>query len=323
MRNTYQSSFSITIAIIAATALFGSARGEIRSSNASDADIGQGAPREISVHQPNPYAGLGPQSRGLAHSHGPGGSTSSGNGISYHGGPLILGGANVYLIWYGNWSGDSATTIVTDFLQSIGGSPYYNINTSYYDASYTHITNSVQYSGATTDNYSRGSSLSDSDIQTIVSSALSSGRLPVDAKGVYLVLTSADVTETSGFCSQYCGWHTYGNLASSYIKYAFIGNPARCLSACSAQSVGPNGNAGADAMVSIIAHELEEANTDPELNAWYDSNGEENADKCAWTYGSVYRLSSGAYYNLVLGGHYYLIQRNWVDANGGYCSLSY
>ena len=36
-------------------------------------------------------------------------------------------------------------------------------------------------------------------------------------------------------------------------------------------------------MASIIAHELEEATTDPDLNAWYDRRGEENADKCAWT----------------------------------------
>jgi hypothetical protein len=40
-------------------------------------------------------------------------------------------------------------------------------------------------------------------------------------------------------------------------------------------------------MASIIAHELEEAATDPDLNAWYDRRGMENADKCAWTFGST------------------------------------
>ena len=39
-------------------------------------------------------------------------------------------------------------------------------------------------------------------------------------------------------------------------------------------------------MASIIAHELEEAATDPDLNAWYDRRGDENADKCAWTFGT-------------------------------------
>src|SRR6185436_13766790 len=127
--------------------------------------------------------------------------------------------------------------------------------------------NLVHYAGSTTDNYSRGTSLTDSAIQQVVSSAITSGRLPVDSHGVYFVLTSADVTASSGFCTQYCGWHTHGTINGTDIKYSFIGNPDRCPSACAAQSVGPNGNAGADAMVSIIAHELEEAATDPDLNA--------------------------------------------------------
>src|SRR5437868_3534413 len=61
-----------------------------------------------------------------------------GNGINYHGGPLILGGTHVYYIWYGNWGGNSATTILTDFAGNIGSSPYFNINTTYYDGSNTH-----------------------------------------------------------------------------------------------------------------------------------------------------------------------------------------
>jgi hypothetical protein len=31
-------------------------------------------------------------------------------------------------------------------------------------------------------------------------------------------------------------------------------------------------NAGVDGMVSVISHELEETNTDPNLNAWYDAS---------------------------------------------------
>ena len=48
-------------------------------------------------------------------------------------------------------------------------------------------------------------------------------------------------------------------------------------------------------MASIVAHELEEATTDPD----------------------------GSKYNVVFGGTQYLIQRNWVNASGGYCSMSY
>ena len=168
---------------------------------------------------------------------------------------------------------------------------------------------------------SHGTALSDAQIQAVVSSAISSG-LPKDTNAVYFVLTSADVTATSGFCTQYCGWHTHGTISGSDIKYSFVGNPDRCPSACEAQTTGPNGNAGADGMASIIAHELEEATTDPDLNAWYDRRGSENADKCAWTFGTTY-TANGAQANMTLGSRNYLIQRNWVNASGGYCAKSY
>jgi hypothetical protein len=137
------------------------------------------------------------------------------------------------------------------------------------------------------------------------------------------VLTSKDVSESSGFCTKYCGWHTYGTIGASNIKYAFVGNADRCPTACEAQTTGPNGNAIADAMASVIAHELEEMVTDPNLNAWYDRRGYENADKCAWTFGTTYTTSNGAQANMNLGGLDFLIQRNWVNANGGFCALSY
>jgi hypothetical protein len=248
------------------------------------------------------------------------------NGINYNGGPVMLGNVNMYYIWYGNWSGNTATTILTDFANGIGNSLYYAINTTYYSGSGStknFISNAVTYMGSTTDNYSQGTSLSDAQVQAVVASAITSGRLPRDANGVYFVLTSADVTASSGFCTQYCGWHTYATISGSNIKYSFVGNPDRCPSSCAAQTTGPNGNAGADGMASIIAHELEEAVTDPNLNAWYDRRGYENADKCAWTFGTTYTVSNGSKANMKLGTRDYLIQQNWVNASGGFCAVKY
>ena len=246
------------------------------------------------------------------------------NGISYHGGPLLTNGVNAYYIWYGDWSGDtSADSILTNLAQHLGGSPYFNINTTYYDGANVHVANAVSFAGSTTDSYSQGTALSDAQVQQVVESAITSGRLPLNTEGVYFVLTSRDVNETSGFCTQYCGWHTHGNIAGSDIKFAFIGDSDRCPSACEIQSPGPNGSGGGDGMASIIAHELEEATTDPDLNAWYDRRGQENADKCAWTFGTTTTASNGSKYNMTLGGKQYLIQQNWVNASGGYCAKQY
>jgi len=250
------------------------------------------------------------------------------NGISYHKGPLIINNPiNVYYIWYGNWSGNTATTILPNFVgpypTGIGGSSYFNINTTYYNTSGLHVLNSVTLAGQTSDNYSQGSSLSDSQVQAVVANAINSGALKSDTNGVYFVLTSADVNETSGFCTTYCGWHTHGTVNGADIKYAFIGNPDRCPSACEAQTVSPNTNSGADGMANIIAHELSEAATDPDLNAWYDFFGNENADKCAWKFGTEYSAPNGSKYNVTFGSLKYLLQMNWVNASGGYCSIKY
>jgi len=246
------------------------------------------------------------------------------NGINYHNGPVMLGAINIYYIWYGNWDGNSAVDILTDEAESIGGTPWFNINTTYWDKANKRVSNSVVFKGSTTDDYSRGVSLSDDDVRDIVADAITSGRLPKDANGVYFVLTSPDVGEMSGFCTDYCGWHTYDKIGGADIKFAFIGGVERCPNVCTRLRFhSPNDNVGADGMASIVAHELAEAVTDPLLNAWYTGRGEENADKCAFTYGTVYTAPNGAGANVQWGPRDFLIQQNWVNAKGGYCGLSY
>lgn len=238
-------------------------------------------------------------------------------GIGYQGGPVMLGTPDVYYIWYGNWSGNSATTILPDFMSNLGGSPYFLINTTYYDSAGRHVTGNVNYAGATSDNYSQGKALSDAKVQAVVSRAISSGTLPASANAVYFVLTSADVT-LSGFCNGFCGWHTHANIGGRDIKYSFVGNPEQCPRSCAPYAnPGPNANVGADGMASILAHELEETVTDPDLNAWTDSAGE-NADKCAWKFGTTYAAANGGTANMKLGARDYLIQQN-LDANNGKC----
>lgn len=272
---------------------------------------------------PGPGQGAG-QGQGQPQGNGkPTHGGSSSNGIDYHGGPVMLGTTNVHYIWYGNWYGNTATQILPTLAQNLGGSNYFNINTTYYNGANQHVVNQVSYAGSVDDSYSRGTALTDADIKTIVTTAI--GTSKPDPNGVYLVLTSADVNETSGFCTQYCGWHTHGTIAGFDVKYGFIGNPDRCLSACADQTTSPNGNAGADGMASIITHELEESVTDPDLNAWYDRRGQENADKCAWTFGTTSTAQNGSRYNVMLGGsgNKFLIQQNWVNASGGYCAMQY
>lgn len=283
-----------------------------------------GAPRVVAQEK---MVSLRPRPEGLGHirTSGPNNAAATqfdnGNQIQYWGGSVLLGTSHAYMIWYGTF--DSGTMgIVNALVSSIGGSPYFNINTGYFDGSGNSVSNSLTLAGSAQNNYSKGKSLGSADIGQIVSDTLSAGLLPLDSNGIYVVLTAGDVS-VNGFGTSFCGYHSVRTFSNTSVHYAFIGNPAPAhMYNCAQQTNSPNGNPGADAMASTVAHEVEEAITDPNGDAWYDSSGNENADKCAWNFGATYTVSNGSLANMQLGGNNYLIQTNWVNASGGSCGLS-
>ena len=268
--------------------------------------------------------------------------------IGYHGGQIVDHPITVYYLWYGNWSSNGVEIpIVEEFTRHLGGSPWWGINSQYADARGAHPSDSISMGKSAFDSYSRGAVVSDDEIAAAVVSAIARGALPDDPRGVYMVLGSADVDATSGFCTAYCGFHKVVTMKSSAVSssssvasssqpapqqlqhryYGYVGDPRRCGLGCSMQHVGPNGPSPADGMVSIIAHELAEVVTDPYADAWYDAAGLENADKCIWVFGgdaNTYRAGNGALANVQLGGKDYLLQANWkLDGRGGgRCSMS-
>ncbi len=265
----------------------------------------------------------------------------TGNGIEYHGGPVMLGPHNVYFIWYGNFAGNIALTMLPDLINGFGGSQYFNTNTTYGDVN-SNIANTVTLTKQVFDNYSHGTALNNTTFSQVISAPLDSGALPVDSNGIYFLLTSPDVTLTfppapdgspQGFCTAFCGFHTSGTVGTINpidIKVAFVGDPAtQCprrpnAATCSPQVLSPNGNEGADAMASVMAHELNETVTDPHGDAWFHLNtAGEDGDLCNFNFGSTFTALNGANANVVLSGRQFLIQQNWLNANGGGCAMGF
>jgi len=254
-----------------------------------------------------------------------GGGVKTDSRILYHNGPVLPGTSDVYLIWYGNFSGDTTVSILTDLTSSIGSSPYFLINTTYPDANGNAPNGAVIYAGAVNDAYSHGSDLTALAIQGIVRDNLVAYNLPFDPAGIYIVLASADISSNStGFCSPSAPpHHGVGDFNGAQFKYGFIGNPQRCPSVLVPQSPSPNDNIYADPMASTLAHLLDVIVTDPTGTGWFDRYGLENADKCQGTYGQTYAAANGSRANIRLGSRDYLIQQNWVNATRkGYCGLS-
>jgi len=241
--------------------------------------------------------------------------------VEYHGGALMLGTHTVYLIWYGNWSGSTAPTILTDLASNLGGSAYFDALRRYPNAFGVAPGNNLQYAGTISDAYSRGTALQNYDISFIVGTAIIDQKLPLDPDGIYVVFTSPDVAEMSGFGTAYCGFHSATSVNGYTIKVAFVGHPDRAPAKCKPQTVGPNGDAAADAMANVFVNAVFNAIVDPEFTAWYDKFMLEPADKCAWNFGTTYTTTNGARANVALGGRDYLLQQQWVPSKSGYCTL--
>jgi len=268
--------------------------------------------------------------------------------MQYHGGGVLAHPITVYYLWYGAWGGasDNAATaaIVQHFTAHLGASPWYGLTAGYRDGRGRAPSRTVRYGGAAYDAGSRGKTLTDDAIAGAVVDAVRRGDLPDDPEGVYMVLGSADIDASSGFCTAYCGFHKVFTIpadgspfnasaisskapAPSHRFFGFVGDPARCGELCRMQAAGPNGPSPADAMVSIIAHELAETVTDPYADAWFDAKGLEGPDKCLWLFGEgqgrTYRAPNGARANMGLGGQHYLVQANWaVSPDGvGRCAI--
>ena len=241
--------------------------------------------------------------------------------VRYHGGPVMTGPVRLYVIWLGEWSANPTRKRILVHFMSHLTSPWFAINRGYPDAAGRRVQNSVrlvrQISVAVPAAPAR---LTDAHLADTVRRALDAKRFPVDRSGIYLVLTHRSVDKV-GFLTRHCGWHDYFWYGSTTIKYAFVGDPTGPnLRVCAPQTVSPNGDAGADAMASTIAHEVAEAVTNPEFTGWFDDGGYENADKCAWQYGRRYRVGR-AWANMRLGRRHYYIQMNWSNTPGVGCTL--
>jgi len=278
-----------------------------------------------------------------------GNTIASSSLITYHGGPIMPSVSKVVLIWYGSWNQNNGTDTPTG--QSIIRDAIYGLSTNNATNNYSGITTGYssqlgkyiqsdgsyagQASSAIIEEYVQpasstygGNLLTDSNVFKLVTAAAKIKG--ADLNAIYFVLSSSDIGESSGFLTKYCGWHSYGTINTVPVKFGFIGNPSRKLSACAVQSISPNGNPGVDAMISVLAHELVETVTDPLLNAWYNGSLSENSDMCAWTFGSrLNTTSSGAYWNVNLpaaigsggGSRNYLLQRQ-LAASDSKCYIN-
>jgi hypothetical protein len=277
------------------------------------------------------------QAFGLADAPPPGkggGGKNANTGILYHGGPVLYQTNVVAVYWAGapiysggptpGTSGPASAdgSLIGYFLSNLGGSPYYNINTTYFDGTGTHVQNVVTYTGfwaANTNVPASGSTVSDAEIQAQLISGFTSGALTFDQNTLYEVFSGPGVNLGGGFGTRYCAYHGRFTWNGNDVKYSAMPHDGDFPSGCAALVGSPNNDFAADAEVNTLAHETEETTTDPDLNAWFDTSGQEDAERCNFKFGPTQTAPNGAKFNETFGGFNWMIQMQWENSRGGGC----
>lgn len=132
--------------------------------------------------------------------------------------------------------------------------------------------------------------ISDSAIRSYLGGLFDAGRLAPSESVVYGVFFPPGMRIRSGggsSCTSFCAYHGHFLRGTQQIKYAVF--PYLNCGGCSLA-----GKSVADMLTITASHEVREAVTDPELNAWFDAAGYEADDKCAWH--NLYQMSSGGFW---------------------------
>jgi hypothetical protein len=265
--------------------------------------------------------------------------------LSYHGGPIMTGVTLYAIFWVPphlqNGKPTSLTakyeSVAKQFLTDYPGHGITNTSTQYYStksgvntyfvgtgglAAYYVDTNAYPASGCS-DTVTPGNCITDAQLQAEVSRVMTLKAWTPGLNKMYIVFTSTgegscfDGTSSSCAYTSYCAYHGYFGSTSNPTIYANMpyANPSYCYDPSAGQH-DPSGDIASDANVNVTSHEITEATTDPELNAWWDSaNGEEIGDLCAWVFSTA--DWDGGLANQMWNGHYYDLQLEYDNHKSG------
>ncbi|MGH7650954.1 MAG: hypothetical protein ACREMS_03835 [Gemmatimonadaceae bacterium] len=243
-------------------------------------------------------------------------------------------------------NGETDNSLVGFYLKNLAKSAYWNTNSTYFDEIGNKDQNFIKdwmdyksFWAANQNAPNPGNTVSEDDMVFLIESGFANGTLKYDPNTLYMIFTGPGVNLGGGFSNDeldYCAFHSgyWFNDGGPIVQFGAMpydaefnpDHPSKHNFVCTFLTNGPNGDLGADATVSGLTHETEETATDPVsltvppfFAGWYDVQGEENGDKCAYVYGPTTAFNGLDFWNVNFGGKQFLIQQNWSNVSPQGC----
>ncbi len=226
--------------------------------------------------------------------------------MTYHGGKIMPTAVTKAIYWGQSWNN---STFIGDKISGLDtwysgfSSSNYAITSDEYTGTNGQVGPGTTHQGHVVDASTASGGNNTSVILNEVCKEVTAGNITPDPSGNGYYPVYVDVKRGN---AGYCAYHSAGMCGSHLVQFAFFfnldGDPG-----CDPADTTTGHSQGLAALSNVSGHELSEARTDPASpGAWYDSSGQENGDKCAWTF----NVPSVTFSN----GSTWKIQGEWSNA---------
>lgn len=208
--------------------------------------------------------------------------------MTYHGGKIMPTAVSKAIYWGPSWTN---STFVGDKISGLEAWYTGHSNSNYaktvdeYTGNNGQVGPVMTHQGHVIDTSTAAGGGNTSTILNEVCKQISNGNIIPDSSGNGYYPVYTDVRRGS---AGYCAWHSAGTCNGQLVQFAFFFN-LDGDAGCDPADTQTGHSQGLAALANVTAHELSEARSDPASpGAWYDSRGNENGDKCAWTFNVPY-----------------------------------
>jgi hypothetical protein len=212
--------------------------------------------------------------------------------MTNHGGKIMTTAAITPIFWGSSWSGYTGDKMIgIDSWYAGYSQSRYAATSTEYTGSNGAVGSVVSTTTHLTDTSAASGGGSTTAILNEVARALAANGVTPDPSGNGYYPVYTDLPRGH---AKYCAYHSAGTITGTPVQFAFFWK-LDGDAGCDPQDASSGHSQGLAAIANVTGHELAEAMTDPATpGAWYDAAGNENGDKCAWTFGGpLVTLSNG------------------------------